>query len=126
MERTSRLYVVYLSVQSILVAVWWMVIATRPDVRDLFRPVDAPDLMLMSFWLADMVCVASGSAIAAFMIHRREARRLPALWFTSGAMVYATLYCIVITAMTGEAILGMLLMAPATAITVAIARAESK
>ena len=116
----------YLISQSVLVAIWWMAIALMPDLRDWFRPAGAPDVMLLSFWLADFVCIVFGSALAALWLHRRDRRRTPALWFTSGALVYATLYCIGVASMSGEAWLGVLLMAPAAVVTLLIARAESR
>ena len=117
----------YLVAQAVCVSLWWLALATRPDIRGLFRPADSPDLMLLAFWLADLTCVVAGSVFAAVLVLRRDPRRTAALWFTNGAMVYGTLYCLIVTAMSGgEAALGLALMLPATAITLAIARAESK
>jgi hypothetical protein len=48
------------------------------------------------------------------------------LSFTSGALVYGTLYCATLTWLTGEAWLGVILMIPATTATLAITRAESR
>jgi hypothetical protein len=119
--------VAYLIAQSLLVAAWWLLLAVNPDVRAWFRPAESPDLMLLAFWLADLVCVVAGSAFAAWLVHRRHARRGAALWFTSGAIVYGTLYSMAVTAMSGgEAVWGVALMLLAAVITVAIARVESK
>ena len=118
--------VAYLLAQSVLVAAWWLALVLKPETRDWFRPSTAPDEMLLSFWLADLACIVMGSALAAVFVRRRDPRRVPALWFIAGAMVYATLYCIAVTAMTGESALGVALMLPATVKTLAIARAESR
>lgn len=118
--------VAYLIAQSILVAGWWLVIVLMPDVRAWFRPNDAPDSMLLAFWLADVVCIVLASACAAWLVHRRDPRRVVLLAFTSGALVYASLYCATLTILTGDAWLGVLMMIPATAATLAITRAESR
>jgi hypothetical protein len=116
----------YLVAQAILVAVWWLSLALQPDVRHWFRPANAPDSMLLAFWLADLVCVIFGSGLAAWLMHNRDPRRAFVLSFTSGALVYGLLYGVALSLMTGEAWLGVLLMAPATALTLLITRDESK
>jgi hypothetical protein len=121
-----RLATAYLIAQSILVAAWWLVIVLMPDVRGRFRPNDAPDSMLLAFWLADVVCIVLASAVSAWLVLRRDPRRVVSLAFTSGALVYASLYCATLTFLTREAWLGVVLMIPATAATLAITRAESR
>lgn len=116
----------YLFAQSALAAGWWALLVIRPESRTWFRPLDGPDVMLLAFWIADLACVVLGSAVAAWLVHRRDARRSTALAFLSGAMVYATLYCAALSIMTGEAWLGVALMLPATVVTLAIARRESR
>ena len=124
---SMRYAAAYLLTQAVFVAAWWLALAIRPEIRALFRPADSPDLMLLAFWLADLTCVVAGSLLSAVLIRRRDHRRAATLWFTSGAMVYGTFYCVAVTAMSGgEAAVGLALMLPATAITLAIARAESK
>jgi hypothetical protein len=121
-----RITVAYLIAQAILVTAWWLIIALLPDARDWFRPTGAPDSMLLAFWIADLVCIVLASLLAASLVHRRDPRRLMVLAFTSGALVYGTLYCATLTWLTGEAWLGVILMIPATAATLAITRAESR
>lgn len=116
----------YLVVQSILAAAWWALLLLRPEARAWFRPADGPDVMLLAFWLADLVCVVAGSAAAAALVHRRHARRVVALAFTCGAMVYATLYCAALSLLSDEAWLGVILMLPATCATLVITWHESR
>lgn len=121
-----RITVAYLIAQAILVTAWWLVLALLPEARDWFRPTGAPDSMLLAFWLADLVCIVLASLLAAWLVHRRDRRRVAMLSFTSGALLYGTLYCATLTWFTGEAWLGVILMIPATTATLAITRAESR
>jgi hypothetical protein len=121
-----RITVAYLIAQAILVTAWWLVLALLPEARDWFRPTDAPDSMLLAFWLSDLVCIVLASLVGAWLVHRHDPRRVAVLSFTSGALLYGTLYCATLTWLTGEAWLGAMLMIPATAATLAITRVESR
>jgi len=121
-----HLAVAYLIAQAILVTGWWLILALLPDARDWFRPTGAPDSMLLAFWIADLICIVVASLLAAWLLHRRDPRRVVVLAFTSGALLYGTLYCATLTWLTGEAWLGVILMIPATAATLGITRTESR
>jgi hypothetical protein len=121
-----RSTVAYLIVQAILVTAWWLILGVLPDARDWFRPPGVPDFMLLAFWVADLVCIIVTSLLAAWLVHRRDPRRVVALSFASGALVYGTLYCATLTWLTGQAWLGVILMIPATVVTLAITRAETR
>lgn len=112
---------VYLIVQAALTTCWWGLLVCLPRSRAFFKPEGAPDYALLSFWFADLTCVAAGSGLAGWWLFRQDRRAGPVLWFTSGAIVYAALYCAALTASTGEAVLATALMSPAALITVAIA-----
>lgn len=94
---------IYFFCQATLGAAWWVLLLAVPDSRQYFRPAAGPDSMLLSFWLADLVCFVAGSAAAGWFLLRDDPRSRPALWFTAGAVVYAALYCIALSWMTGEA-----------------------
>lgn len=121
----ARLSVMYLFLQAALTAAWWVLLLLSPAVRAPFKPGTAPDEPLLAFWLADLTCVAGGSALAAWWLWRRDRRASAALWFTSGSVVYAALYCAALVAMTGQAILAAGLMLPAAVVTVVIAMRSS-
>ena len=113
--------VIYLLLQSFLTVGWWALLVLSPAARAHFMPRGAPDYALLSFWLADLICIAGGSALASWWLCRRDGRSSAVLWFTSGSTVYGALYCVVLTAITGQAILAAAMMLPAAAATVAIA-----
>jgi hypothetical protein len=123
---TTGTRVAYLLSQAVLVAAWWIALVLAPAVRGWFVPTDAPDYLVLAFWLADLVCVVFGSAVAAWAVHGRHTGKALVLSFTSGALVYGLLYCVALSMLTGEAWPGVLLMAPATILTLLITRAESR
>ena len=75
------------------------------------------DTVLMAFWLPDLVLLSVGSLVAG-VCARLESPLLPgALWFVSGTIAYATLYCLAFAMMTNTGWLGVVLMTPAMIIT---------
>lgn len=115
----------YLLAQSVLAVAWWALLLISPTSRAWFRPADAPDAMLLAFWLADLLCIAVGSLVAAWWLRVGHRRRIAALWFVGGAIAYAALYCVTLVAITREAWLGALLMVPAAAVTLWITWRET-
>ena len=112
---------VYLLAQGGLIAAWWLLLAFVPESRSFFRPAHHPDSVLFAFVASDIV-VTAGSILAARQLWRRDPRARATLWFTTGGLVYAMLYCATITWTTGEGTLATSLMVPAALITLAIAR----
>ena len=117
----SRMAGLYLIAQAGLTLGWWLLLVSVPESRALFKAADHPDGALLAFWLADLVAVAGGSALAGVLLLKGDRRATGALWFTCGALVYAALYCIAVTSMTGDAGLATGLMVPAATVTVLIA-----
>jgi hypothetical protein len=118
---TQRSSVIYLFAQGVLTFAWWLLLWVVPDSRAFFIPGHYHDDVLLSFWMADLVCVAGGSVVAGLWMRSRDARAAASAWFTSGALVYAALYCVATTSLTGEAILASGLMVPAAGVTTFIA-----
>lgn len=112
-----RIFGVYLCVQALLGATWWLVLWLVPASRPYFRPADAPDLVLLSLWLADLVGFVVGSLASGVLLLRDDDRSARVLWFTAGAVVYAALYCVGLTLATGSSWLATSLMVPAAAMT---------
>ncbi len=108
--KTQRIVAGWLLVQGFTVASWWVVLLIYPELRNLFRPVSWPDHALMSFWLADVVLITFGSALAAIAIMNGNAWASVAVWAVAVAAWYPTLYCIAVSWMTGEAWLASALM----------------
>jgi protein-S-isoprenylcysteine O-methyltransferase Ste14 len=89
-----RLTALYLAIQSLLGAAWWLILWLVPQSRTSFQPRATDADFILSFALADTLLFVLGSAAAAslFAINHRCAR--PALWLVAGATLYAALLCI--------------------------------
>lgn len=116
----------YLALQGVATIVWWLLLWAEPAIRHYFKPPDYPDSALLSFWLADLAGVAAGSIGSAILLLRRHPRALVVLWVTTGGVVYGALYCLAVMLSTGSGQLSVVLMIPAAALTVAVARRESR
>ena len=109
-----RLGAVYLALQAAGAAIWWMVLWVYPASRALFRPVNAPDASLFSFFAPDLVFFVGAALWASVFLWRGAKRRaLIPLALHVGAASYAALYCLQQWLMSGEAPLAALFMAPA-------------
>ena len=102
----------YLLFQSMIAALWWLIIAVEPKLRIYFRPSDAPDVTLMAFALPDLVLLIGAGLWAARMLFKQPKKALLPLALHTGAAVYAALFCLAQWISSGEAILAALAMAP--------------
>ena len=121
MRRRTCPAATYLFVQGALTVGWWVLLWWVPTSRTLFRPADYADDALLSFWLADLVCVGAGSFSSGYLLLSRKPTGTISVWFTSGAIVYGSLYCFVTTLRTSQAVLATLLMTVAAGLTTVIA-----
>lgn len=119
---TNRVAAGYLFLQGALVPGWWLLLVFVPSTRDLFKASEHPDSALLAFWLADLACISVGSIVSGWWLLKRDVRAGATVWFTAGAVVYAALYCIILSTLTGQAILAATLMVPAALVTVLVAR----
>ncbi|WP_162656328.1 hypothetical protein [Tuwongella immobilis] len=107
-----RLACGYLLLQGLGAVAWWGMLAAWPASRAAFRAADAPDSSLLAFAVADLGLFAALSIGVAIGLHHRSRWAWPLLAIHTGAAMYAGLTCWTLTAMTGEAWLGALLMTP--------------
>jgi hypothetical protein len=107
-----RLAVAYLTLHAIAASAWWLILLAVPSSRPYFRAADAPDSALLAFGVADAVLFIGTSALAAVGLYRRHRWAWPVLCVHAGAAGYAALYCWALTALTGDAPLGAVLMTP--------------
>ena len=113
----ARLAAAYLALQGVLGIAWWAGVLAWPAFRARFEPPDAAPVSLTSFWLADLVFVVAGSLLAAHGIARWRPWAQAAPLVVAGAVGYATLYCVALSAATGAAWTMSVLMLPAAALT---------
>lgn len=111
--RRSGLVVGYLAAQAFLVGAWWVVLCTVPATRPPFVIADWPLATLSAFALPDVAVIVGGSAIAAYGVHTARPWARTLLAAVTGAVVYATLWCLGAVLATGAGWLGVALMLPA-------------
>ena len=100
----------YFAFQTLLGALWWLLILFEPRLRPLFRPEQTPDSALLAFFLPDAILFLGLGAWSAFLLAKSPGRaRLP-LALHVGATVYAALYCVAQTLLTGDAVGAAILM----------------
>lgn len=86
----------------------------------LFLPSAFSSEALVAFFPAD-VALALASLATAWLVYRGHAFERSAAWFVAGCAVYATLWCVGIWLLTGEAFLGAAMMVPCAFASVACA-----
>lgn len=85
----------YLLLQAVSVATWWLVLWLVPGARAPFViGPDWPESTLLVFAVPDLTIIVVGSAAAAFGLRRQTAWARPLLWFVAGGVGYATLWCL--------------------------------
>jgi hypothetical protein len=107
------LAVLYLTVQGVAVAVWWILLLLVPAAREPFLAPGAPESTLFAFMLPDLAIYASSSLLAAYGLAVGRAWAWSVLCFHAGAALYATLYALTLPLLSGGAWLGAAMMAPA-------------
>ncbi|MFP5262799.1 MAG: methyltransferase family protein [Blastocatellia bacterium] len=116
---------VYFASQGVAVILWWLLLILHPPSRSYFQMQSSPDATLLAFWLPDLALLAPGSLVASYLCFRGHRLELFALWFVSGAVSYAGLYCLAFALVTDAAWLGVALMLPAVLLSVASTLAVS-
>jgi hypothetical protein len=76
------------------VAVWWFFILHVPASRAWFFPGGVVEHPLRAFVMPDLLVLALGSAIAAWLILTGRPGAVAAAWFSAGAACYAAAYTI--------------------------------
>ena len=113
------LAVTYFAIQAAAFAGWWMALLWRKDLRPLFNLHVAPLVALTAFAPGDIVIASLGSAAVAFRRGEGWSRELA--WVVTGAVLYATAYAITASAAGASNPIGAVLMALASAGSVASA-----
>ena len=107
-----RLAIWFLLLQGVGGVAWWITLILWPGSRQYFRPMAAPDSVLLAFAAADLILYAFGSLLAAFGIWKRKSWVATALAIHVGAAAYAALYCIQLWSFAEETWLAAFMMLP--------------
>lgn len=107
-----RLGVAFLLAEAVGAAAWWGLLLAWPPSRGPFLARGAPDAALLAFGVADGVLFVGTAAASAVGLWKGRWWAWPVLCAHAGAAAYAALYCWTLTALTGDALLGAVLMSP--------------
>lgn len=125
-DRVRQLGTLYFAVQGALCIAWWVLMALRPSIRDLFVPSEFGPAFVRSLWPADLAMVGVLSLLVAVGWHGERSWLGRATWLLAGAVAYASMLAMASWIETGQARLGALLMLPALALTIVFARLGSE
>lgn len=84
----------------------------RPAWRVYFKPSAAPDFVLLSFLLPDLLLLVGAAWLASWHLSKNSAEALLPLALHTGGAFYALLLCLGIWLATREAALSVLCMTP--------------
>jgi protein-S-isoprenylcysteine O-methyltransferase Ste14 len=115
----------YFSLQGAAVALWWLLLVFFPSTRVYFQIDANSESALLAFWLPDLLLLALGSLVAGVLCFGGSSLATAAVWFTSGAVCYASLYCLSLAILTGAGWLGVTLMLPAMLLSISSTLAVS-
>ncbi len=103
---------IYFALQGLAVIGWWALLFFVPRSRPFFYLGGSEDVLL-AFWLPDLGLLAAGSlAASAFALFDSKFLTI-VLWMVTGAVAYATGYCLAFALLTDSGWLGVTLMFPA-------------
>ena len=112
-EKVKWSAAIYFLIQGIAVFGWWTVLLMVPGTKGFFALDPRSGTPLLSFWLADLALLGVGSVAAGILCLRGSEFTRPAVWFVTGAVSYATLYCFAFALIADSGWLGVALMFPA-------------
>ena len=111
--KISRSAAFYFAMQGFAVIAWWLMMWIYPWTRKYFQLEPDSQISLLSFWLPDLAFLGIGSLAASWLIFVDGKLAPIAVWFVTGAISYASLYCLAFAFMTDTGWLGVTLMLPA-------------
>jgi len=104
---------VYFALQGIAVVAWWLLLISIPASRKYFQLETDSETSLLAFWLADLSLLGIASLVAGWLCLHDSRHAPTASWFVTGAISYATVYCLTFAFFTDAGWLGAALMLPA-------------
>ncbi|QDU00020.1 hypothetical protein [Gimesia aquarii] len=100
----------YLFAQGIGGILWWCLLFSVPASRSFFLSDMLPDRVLISFWLPDLFIFILCSLMVAYGWRKNRGWVQPVLYFLTGGIAYASLYCLALSLSTRGGWLGTLIM----------------
>lgn len=112
LKKIRQYATIYFAFQGIGVIIWWCLLFFYPRSRAYFQ-MGGSENILLSFWLPDLFLLAVGSLFASWFIRTENKLATIAMWFVTGTISYASLYCYSFALITDTGWLGVLFMFPA-------------
>ena len=103
---------VYFTLQGTAVFVWWLLLFAAPSSRKFFQ-MGNDENILLGFWLPDLFLLGGGSLLVGLLCGLESRFTDAGLWFVTGTISYATLYCLAFALASDTGWLGVTLMFPA-------------
>jgi hypothetical protein len=92
--RTERIFAGYFLLQAVTGIVFWVLLDNVHSVRKVFELAPANHEVTNAFFLADLLVGVVGSFLTAYALDRNARWALPIAAFTTGGIVYPTLYLV--------------------------------
>ncbi|MEM7516235.1 MAG: isoprenylcysteine carboxylmethyltransferase family protein [Planctomycetota bacterium] len=108
---------IYCLVTALAFLLWWILLLAVPASRSWFFPSSMTGLPLSAFAVADALTAVALVFCGTGLLRKRPVRSL--LLCATGGLLYATLYCIVLSWKTGEAWIGSAAMSVCTGLLLA-------
>jgi len=100
----------YFSIQALGTIAWWAMLFVEPAWIEWFQPKAWPKQVLISFFVPDLCILIIGSLVTVYAMVRQRPWSTLAVWSTTIAGLYPTLFCIAASVQTGEAWIAAALM----------------
>lgn len=111
MEIVRRNAAIYFALQAFAVTAWWIALYLYPSIRVYYR-LGSTDEILLAFWIPDLILISAGSLISAILLAKRSVLATAAMWLSTGAASYTTLYCLSFAMVHDSGWLGVVFMSP--------------
>jgi hypothetical protein len=110
-QTNQRVFAGYMGLQATVGVLFWVALLGSSRIRSAFDLMPAEHAVTDAFFLADLLVGVVGSAIAAWGLWAGARWAVPVVAFTTGGIVYPTLFLVCWVAMvgTGEACLAIML-----------------
>ena len=115
----------YFLLQGAAVLFWWLILFVYPSTRRYFQFDTTSESSLLAFSLPDLILLGAGSLVAGLLCLLGNKLATGAMWLVSGAISYASLYCLALALLTDTGWLGVTLMLPAMLLTISSTLAVS-
>ncbi|MBV9864456.1 MAG: hypothetical protein JO316_03850 [Abitibacteriaceae bacterium] len=102
----------FLVIEGVGSLIWWSALILTPASRAAFMFPGTSDATLLAFMGADLILFTGASLLSAYGLQQKRKWAWPVLCLHTGAAVYATLYCLALSLLSGGGWIGTIMMAP--------------